>query len=486
MRKPPKAGKGASSPYDEDFSRVFREAGDLVSRHLSDPRRKRLTRFRRPAALAPMFRGGAPRGGKPSAKVWRELGKVLDAGVLLHHPAYLGHQVAPPFPIAAAAAGIGAAVNQGMAAWELSPAASLLERQVLRWLSDLAGLGPRAAGAFVPGGTIGNLYGILAARNRAADGAAWEKGADRRQRLRILCSDQVHYSVERACGVLGLGARAAVKVPTDGRFRMTADAAEEAVRSCRRRGERPTALVATAGTTSTGSFDPLGPLAAVARRHGLWLHVDGAHGASLLLSRRHRALLSGIDRADSVAWDPHKMLFMPMSASAILFRRGMDMDALFRQDAPYIFGTAGDIPASLNPGERSILCSRSWDALKVWLSFRRYGTAVFATMIDRAIKVTRALHAAVLSSDDLEPLHEPECNILCFRYRWSGARDAELDRLNFALRNAVNRSGRAWLTTTVLRGRRVLRAVVINPLTTEEDARKLLADLRRIAKALRA
>ena len=476
----------ASLPYRDDIAELFAAAGALLKEHFAGLAEKPVTRFQPPATLEKKHDRRLGEKPQEMSRVWAHLTQILRDGNLLHHPGYMGHQVAAPFPLAAAAAGIAQAVNQGMAVWEMSPAATIIERRVLRWMSDAVSLGPEAAGAFVSGGTMANLCGILAARNRAGDGSIWQRGTDRADRLCVLVSDQTHYSIARSCGVLGLGSDAVVQVATDDRFRMTAEAVEEALTVCRTNGRRPIALVATAGTTSTGSFDPLDELAPIAQREGLWFHVDGAHGASFSLSAKHRSLLRGIERADSLAWDPHKMLFMPMSTSMVLFARATQMDELFRGDAPYLFGTSADVPADLNIGERTFQCSRAWDALKVWLSFERYGAAAFAEMMEHTVTVARHLHAAVLEADDFEPLHEPECNIVCFRYRWNGATENQLNRLNYDLRNRLNRGGHAWITTSVLRGKRALRATIINPLTEPEHVERLLAELRVLARALRA
>ncbi len=471
-------------PYEEDIADLFRQAGELLAAHFDEVRaRGPIDRFASPAELAPSYAAPLPPDGRPIEAVWEDLRRILREGVALHHPACLGHQVAPAFPLAAAGGAIAQAVNQAVAAWEGAPSAAHLERQVLRWFSDLAGFGPDAAGSFVTGGSIANLTGILAARSR--DGSAWEAGVDPAKRPAVLCSDQVHYSIERACGVLGLGSRSVVKVPTDDRLRMTPEAVEASLAACRKEGRNPIALVATAGTTSTGSFDPLRPLARIARREKLWFHVDGAHGASFLFSERHRGLLDGIEMADSLAWDPHKMLFMPMSASVILFARSPDMDRLFRQEAPYIFGTSGDIPPEMNAGERMLACSRPWDALKIWLSLTRHGARVFGEMIDTTVETAAGLHARVRAAPDFEPLHAPEANILCFRYRWDNASAEALDAFNYDLRNRLNRSGKAWITTAVVKGKRALRTAVMNPLTGRAEIEGLLAELRRIARGMR-
>ena len=236
------------------------------------------------------------------------------------------------------------------------------------------------------------------------------------------------------------------------------------------------AVVATAGSTPTGSFDDLTRIADLCQEYGVWLHVDGAHGASALLSDRHRAAVAGIERADSIAWDPHKMMLMPLAAGVLLVRDEASLDAAFRQRAPYLFQQT-EAGRSRDQASRSFLCSRRGDALKVWVSLHRYGTRAFGLLYDYFCDVTTELHAMVDAHPAFETIHAPECNILCFRYRGT-------DELNARLRNEYNRRGTGWITTTLLDGRRVLRTTLINPRVRTEHLRDMMNELADIARGL--
>jgi L-2,4-diaminobutyrate decarboxylase len=212
-------------------------------------------------------------------------------------------------------------------------------------------------------------------------------------------------------------------------------------------------------------------------QRGLWLHVDGAHGASALLSARHRHRLAGLERARSLAWDPHKMMLMPLSASVILVRDEHDLEAAFSQRAPYLFH-ARDGSRNWDQGLRTFQCSRRIDAFKVWIALQRYGAEAIGLLYDHLCDTARTLHDLIAERPDFETLHEPESNILCFRYvAGGGLAPAALDDLNLRLREAFNRGGSGWITTTVLGGRRVLRVTVMNPRTTPGDLQRLLEGL---------
>ena len=244
------------------------------------------------------------------------------------------------------------------------------------------------------------------------------------------------------------------------------------------------AVVATAGTTPTGSFDDIDAIGRICEERGLWLHVDGAHGASALLSPRHRDRLSGIHRARSIAWDPHKMMLMPLTASVVLVRHESDLEAAFSQQAPYLFhGGAG--ARNWDQGLRSFTCSRRIDALKVWVAIQRYGATGLGAMYEHLCGTARALHDAILARPSFQALHSPESNILCFRYVGDRTLAEErLDALNLEVRTTYNREGDGWITSTVLGGRRVLRATLMNPRTAARDLERVLDGLEAVAARL--
>lgn len=437
-----------------------------------------------PEELAAFFDEPLPAEGRALEAVLERLRRdVLPHSNHLTNPRAMGHQVSAPIPAAVWTEPVVAVLNQSLAVQEMSPVGTVLEARVLRWMADLAGFGPEAGGTFTSGGTEATFTALLAAR-AAAMPDAWTKGVGASPPV-VVHGEHAHYAVARAVGAMGLGTENAVAVPSKG-WRMDVSALEAALDRLAREGRRVMAVVATAGSTATGSFDDLEAVGLLCEERGLWLHVDGAHGASALFSGRHRARLRGLERARSVAWDPHKMMLMPLSAGMVLVRDERDLDAAFAQRAPYLFH-AREGARAWDQGPRSFQCSRRMDVLKVWVALQRHGAAGIGALYDRLCETARALHDAIERRSGFEALHEPESNILCFRWVGDGSLGAErLDALNLRLREELNRSGEGWITTTLLGGKRVLRVTVMNPRTGVRHVERVLDGLGRRAEELSA
>ena len=423
--------------------------------------------------LAGRFAEPVPLEGRPLGEVLARIDRDLLSGVnRLAHPMYMGHQVSAPLAAAIWMESRKAAVNNSAAVREMSPAGTAVERQVIRWMCDLAGLGAEAGGTFTSGGTEATFTALLAARARARP-AAWERGVGGGAR-EVPPGEHAHYAVTRAVAELGLGMRGAVAVPSRD-HRMDTRALAGRLAQLRAEGAPVMAVVATAGSTATGSFDDLDTIGRLCEEHDAWLHVDGAHGASALVSARHRPRVRGIERARSIAWDPHKLLLMPLGTGMLLVRDEAELDRAFLQRAPYLFHGAGG--RVLDQGVRSFLCSRPVDVLKLWVALQRYGLEGLAAAHDHLCDVAHGLWELIGTRDDFEAMHEPESNILCFRWRGPGLDDEALDDRNRRLREAYNVSGAGWITTTVLDGRRVLRVTIMNPRTRASHTRALLDGL---------
>jgi L-2,4-diaminobutyrate decarboxylase len=433
--------------------------------------------------LAARFAGPLPASGRPLQEIvdhlWRDV--IADANHLMH-PMSLGHQVAAPLPAAVWTEMLIAALNQSVAIWEMSPTATVIETQLVRNLTSLIGWGPSAGGTFTSGGTESTFTALLAARARAIPDA-WGNGVGANAPV-IVCGEHAHYCVTRAAAQLGLGTRRAIQVPSR-EWRMDPAALGATLDALAASGTPVMAVVATVGSTATGSFDDLATIGPMCEARGIWLHVDGAHGASALFSDAHRHRVRGLHHARSVAWDAHKMMLLPLSAGMLLVREESDLAQAFAQHAPYLFHQAADGRA-WDQGRRSFLCSRRADALKLWVAIQRYGTAGLAALYDRLCAMAQSLHAQIEGRTDFEALHEPEGNILCFRWVGDRALDARaLDAINLDIRTRYNRGGQGWVTTTVLGGRRVLRVTVMNPRTTGRHLGLLLDQLAIVANTTR-
>jgi L-2,4-diaminobutyrate decarboxylase len=299
----------------------------------------------------------------------------------------------------------------------------------------------------------------------------------------MLCGEHSHYAVTRAAAELGLGLRNVLPIRSQN-YKMDPAALQNALRELSRAGKRVMAVVATAGSTATGSFDDLQAIAALCDEHNVWLHVDAAHGGSALLSPRHRERMRGIERARSLAWDPHKMMLLPSAVGMLLMRDERDLDSAFAQRAPYLFHGA-EAERTWDQGTRNFSCTRRADVFKLWVAIQRYGTTGFAQLYDYFCDLTRVFYEEVSARSEFEAMHEPESNILCFRYVGDRTRDDEkLDQMNRELRERYNLSGEGWITATNLDGRRVLRVTLMNPRTTDSDVRDILDGLASMGNQL--
>ncbi len=398
----------------------------------------------------------------------REIG---EASLALSHPRYGAQQVAAPIPAAALVESAVGALNQSLAVWEMSPIATAIDRDLMAGFKKLFGYPKAAEGSLVPGGAFANLTALLAARDTLAPQASKTGQA----RVAIIVGAQAHYSIARAAAILGLGRDAVFKVPLDAEFCTDVEQVTRSFASARKSGFRKFILVGSSGSTPTGSFDNLEALSEIARKQRAWFHVDAAHGAGLAFSRRFRGRLKGLSRADSMIFDPHKMMFMPLAAGGVLVRDGGRLLGPLQEQAPYLFGSKRRWP---DLGQLTIACSQRFDALKTWLVWRVYGGELWDHLTTHVCEVAQSAFQYCSESEILEPAHEPQSNIFCFRLQ-GHSRDS--DARHWAIKEKLNESGFAYISSTVLDGRRVLRIVVMNPRTTAGDIRDILRRIEQIS-----
>jgi len=416
--------------------------------------------------------------GTPSGSMAEFLGRVLSGSNHLHHPRYVGHQVTAPLPSSALLHLVTALLNNGTAIYEMGPVSSPLERRSILWMARQAGLPAGADGVLTSGGSLGNLTALLAARQAITGRDVWDEGLAGGRPLAILAPEETHYSIRRAAQILGLGKGGIVPVPVDARFRLRPEALPTALAEAERSGRQVFAVVASAGSTSTGAFDPLEAVAEFCRQHGLWFHVDGAHGASAVLSPKYASLAAGIGRADSLVWDTHKMMLLPALLTAVLFREASSSYRAFSQRAEYIFRghTEGEWWTS---GLRTVECTKRMMGVELWGALALHGTRFFSDYVTRMFDLGRTFARMVDEADDFELAAEPDCNIVCFRHV---PEDFEgLDAHQDAVRAKLLAEGSFYLVRTRLAGHVYLRVTLINPLTTEADLEALLEAIRRVA-----
>lgn len=334
---------------------------------------------------------------------------------------------------------------------------------------------------------MANFTALAAARRAMTPGNVREDGlaGEGRPRLTVYASDQVHHCVDKAVDLLGIGTKNLRKIETDGRFRIRMDLLAEAIAADRRAGLTPAIVVGNAGTVNTGAIDPLEELSDLCRRESLWFHVDGAYGAMARLSPALAPLFAGMERADSIAADPHKWLYVPYEAGAALVRERARLAATFRKFPEYL---ASD-PESPFPGpawfaERGVELSRGFKALKVWMGLKTHGRRAYARAIENDVGLARALSEEAGRRPDFELLSEPVLSIANFRYRPKdrALSDEELDRVNRRIANRLLGGGSFFLAPTILKGRAALRVCIVNFRTREEDLIALLDEAERLGK----
>jgi glutamate/tyrosine decarboxylase-like PLP-dependent enzyme len=422
-----------------------------------------------------------------------------------HHPRALSYFTPPPLMLSVVGELLAQVTQQGVDVWHAGPSAAFVEEEVIRWLCDLVGYGPGSFGLLTSGGVMANFLAMALARDvhlaRLRGSARPPRGGDL-DGVRVYTSDQTHFSIGRALDELGFPADTLVVLPTDDRFRLHPEPAAEAIRRDRNAGLTPLAISAVAGSTNTGSVDLIEELAEVARREGLWFHVDAAYGAAARLSARDADRVPGLELADSVTVDPHKWFYQAYDIGGLIVRDGALLARTFggRQPEYYRGGEtpigddAGgdhddhDVPGQLNFYKLGFEGTRRWRALKLWMSWKHLGTSGFARLVEANIDQATLLARRCAESDDLEALPAaPELSVVCFRHLPGGRATAgrlaasDLDAHQDRLQAELEASGDGWLSTTRLRGATWLRAGIVNTQTTENDIDRLLATLRRLA-----
>jgi glutamate/tyrosine decarboxylase-like PLP-dependent enzyme len=362
----------------------------------------------------------------------------------------------------------GAAMNPNV--WGGEHAAPYVEAQVITWAKQLLQMPEDATGVLLTGGSVANLVGLAAAREATAFEVSEHGVHAFEQQLTVYASEQAHNSIDKAVGLLGIGWNSLRSIPVDDEYRMDIDALERAITADVEAGRKPMAVVATAGTVNTGAIDDIERIAAICKRRGIWLHVDGAFGALIALSPALRPMLKGIENADSIAFDLHKWLYVPIEAGCVLVRNAEAHRKPFSPPAPYLasfergVSTGAHFFGGLGPQ-----LTRSFRALKVWLALQSYGTAKFGRLVEQNVRQARMLSALVEAHDHLELVAPAPLNIVCFRYKLKSIDDAGLNEVNREILMRLQESGIAIPSSTVLRERFALRVALTNHRTTDAD-----------------
>jgi glutamate/tyrosine decarboxylase-like PLP-dependent enzyme len=443
-----------------------------------------------PAAVRRLIDADRPlpeNGTEPGALVDEAARLLFQHSLFNGHPRFLGYITSSPAPIGALGDLLAAAVNQNVGAWRLSPLATEIEAQTVRWIAEMIGFPGDGDGLLVSGGNMANFVCFLAARAAKAPDArtAGLRGAP--APMYVYASTETHTWIQKAADLFGLGTDAIRWVEVDAEQRMNVAALEQRIASDRADGALPFLVVGTAGTVSTGAVDPLADIAALCRRHDVWFHVDGAYGALAARVAGAPESLRALGEADSVAVDPHKWLYAPLEAGCAIVRRRGDLLRAFSYHPSY-YHFDHEVTNYYDHGPQN---SRGFRALKVWLALRQVGWSGYQQMISEDMRLSRRLHALVQQHPDFEALTQ-HLSVTTFRHvpgelRASlGTPDTEqqLQRLNQELLSRVERSGEAFLSNAIVNGRFALRACIVNFRTSEADIDALLPLLARLASGL--
>jgi aromatic-L-amino-acid/L-tryptophan decarboxylase len=390
------------------------------------------------------------------------------------HPRMFGYVQSSGTFVGAVADFLASALNTNVTSWRSAPAGTTIERQVIEWMKELVGFDPGGHGLLVSGGSMANLVGIVTAVTAAHPDVAEGGVRSLPGEPVIYASNRVHMSIPKAAAIAGLGRRAVRLLPVDDEFRLDVAALDRAIEQDRREGRVPICAVVNVGDVNTGAVDPIQAVAAVCRRHRVWLHADGAYGGFARLAPSAADLLRALHLVDSISLDPHKWLFVPVDGGCILVRDESALRRAFRYAAEYV-----DVIATPEMSEYAFWdygpeLTRRFRALKIWMAFKAYGVRALSDAIERNITLARRLAAMIDESPDFERLAPVPLSIVCFRHTGGG----ELDAHNRELMLRIQHGGRSYLSNATIDGRFALRVCIVNHRTSEADLVALLDEIR--------
>ena len=466
-----------------EFLRLITRAAEIVCESLP----KTAYAGKSPAELRKLI---SPELLPATAQSWDAIAETLRTvvanSVFVGHPNTIAHLHCPPLLPALAAEVVISALNQSMDSFDQAPIATIVEQEMVRWLCREAGFPETADGTFTTGGSHSNYMGLLLARdacvNKYWNWSVQKSGLPPKARLaRIFCSEVAHFTVEKSAAQLGLGTEAVVRIEGDEHFRMRPSVLRESLYKAVENGLRPMAVVATAGTTDFGSVDPLKEIAEIAHEWGAWLHVDAAYGGALLFSPQHRDKISGIELADSITIDLHKLFWQPIPCSGFLLRDARYFEAI-KLHADYLNPESHEEEGIPNLVTTSTITSRRFDALKLWISFQALGREKLGAMIDRTIELAAHAAGVVSRTPHFELVCTPQLSTVIFRYVPEGMRDA--NALNARLKQSLFNDGTAVVGHTRVRDKQCLKFTCMSPATSFGQIEELIGKIATRGKEL--
>lgn len=442
-----------------------------------------------PSSLETVFAEELPEDGAELDEILTRFSSEIAAHAMgVASPRYYGQFNPTPLPIGVWADALCSALNQNAGAWRNGPTSAMIEARVMRWFCNLIGYGPRSFGTLASGGSEANLIALKCARDKAHAGVVQRGVRSAPADLVFYASEQCHYSVVKSADILGLGRESLRKIPTDDRFHVRTDLLRAEIERDREAGRTPCCVVGVAGATSTGVIDPLAELGTIAREYNCWFHVDAAYGGALAFSDQHRPKLRGIEEADSIIFDPHKWLFVPFACGAVLVRDGgHGLREAFDASPEYLSEDRGGADIEYDFFRYGQMGTRRFNSLKLWMALKFMGRRGYEEVIERQIDLTKYFASRIDELSEFKRLGEVETAVCCFKFLPESARSSggeDQDRLQQRLQQQIERSGEAWITTTVLRGRRAMRVNINSFLTERRHVDDLLELLKREGKKL--
>lgn len=462
--------------------REFRELGhrvvDLLAEYLEHIEEKPVFPDVEPRKLAQLFDEPLPQESSASEKVLEELEeKLLPYCTHVGHPGYMGLITPSPNPVGVIGDFICSALNQNIGAYTIGPSAVAMERQTVKWLTDMVGYDDKAGGNLTSGGMMANFIGLKLARDSVSHDRTQHDGIQ--ERWAVYASEERHVSVDKAVDAVGLGRSALRALPTDARFRVRMDALEAAIAEDHKHGIRPMCIVGIFGTTNTGAVDSIRDLRKIADRERMWLHADAAYGGGMLLSHGWSMRDQGLELADSVTIDPHKWFYAPLDAGAILAKDDRRLTASFGMKPSYLTDELDRGNERYQYYVHSFEQSRRFRGLKVWMSFKRYGANQIGEWIDNNVRQAKHLYSTVARRSDFEAASEPPMSAICLRYRGAELNEARSKELHAEVARRVEQSGKFWISTTELKGKSWFRINPVNFRTRTEHMDQLLLLLEK-------
>ncbi len=407
--------------------------------------------------------------------------EVLNRTVHTHHPKYVGHQVAATAPLTALTGMLSSMLNNGMAVYEMGMSPSAIERVVTDKICEQIGFDESAGGFLTSGGTLANLTALLSARKAKVAHDIWNEGHT--EPLGIMVCEEAHYCIDRAAKIMGLGKKGIIKIPADDNFSMNVSRLDEHFEKASANGIEVFAIVGSAPSTATGAHDNLEAIAAFALKKNLWFHVDGAHGGAAIYAKKYRHLVSGIENADSIVIDGHKMMLMPTITTALLFKNKKHAQHTFSQKADYLLNDS-DEDEWFNSGKKTFECTKTMMSLHWFVLLKFYGARLFDEFVTRQYDLARSFADLIKEHPDFELAIKPSSNILCFRYWQGNYSEKALNELNDEIRQELLNDGEYYLVQTKLKGIHYLRTTLMSPFTTMEHLRSLLKKIEEVGKTV--